>query len=51
MVDSHTKVIHESRNQDLQASITVAFDELFIQEELETDVEEYEWQSESDFEK
>ncbi len=41
MVDSHTKVIHESRNQGLQASITAAFDELFIQEESEADVEEY----------
>ncbi len=30
MVDSHIKVIHESRNQDLQASVTVAFDKLFI---------------------
>jgi len=42
MVDSHTKVIHESRNQDLQVSVTAIFDELFIQEESEADVEEYE---------
>ncbi len=50
IVDSHTKIIHESRNQGSQASVTVIFDELFIQEELEADVEEYEWQSESNFE-
>ncbi len=30
MVDSHTKVIHKSRNQDSQASVIATFDELFI---------------------
>ncbi len=42
LVDSHTKVINESRNQGSQASVIVTFDELFIQEESEADVEEYE---------
>ena len=51
MVDSHIKVIHESRNQGSQASIIAVFDKLFIQEESEANVEKYEWQSESDFEK
>ncbi len=49
MIDSHTKVIYESRNQGLQASVTAAFDELFIQEESKANIEEYKWQSESDF--
>ncbi len=51
MVDSHIKVIHKLRNQGSQASITATFDELFIQEKSKANVEEYEWQSESDFEK
>ena len=50
MVDPRTKVIHEARNQGSQASVTAAFDELFLQEESEANVEKYEWQSESDFE-
>ena len=50
IVDSHTKVIHESRNQGSQALVTAVFDELFIQKESKADVEEYEWQLESDFE-
>ena len=50
MIDSCTKVIHESRNQSSQASVIAAFDELFIQKESEVDVKEYEWQLESNFE-
>ena len=42
MIDSHTKVIYESRNQGLQASVIIAFNELFIQKESKADVKEYE---------
>ncbi len=42
MVDSHTKVIHKSKNQGSQILVTITFNELFIQEELEVNVKEYE---------
>jgi len=51
-IDSRTKIIHESRNQGSQASISTTFRELDIQEESESedDFEEYEQQSEDNFE-
>jgi len=41
IIDSYIKVIYELRNQNSQISVIVAFDKLFIQEELKADVEEY----------